>query len=152
VADSRLGGSARAQVGVFEVDEASLPAVVAATSPRVVVVTNLFRDQLDRYGELESSAAVISAGLAALPAASQVMLCADDHRPELEQVEVPPAQPDAALAIEHRPTVLELDRNCRRGKHRARERQPERGADDVDRAVHRVPSAFSQTAGTPFRR
>jgi lipid II isoglutaminyl synthase (glutamine-hydrolysing) len=78
VADSRLGGSARAQVGVFEVDEASLPAVVAATLPRVVVVTNLFRDQLDRYGELESSAAAISAGLAALPAASQVMLCADD--------------------------------------------------------------------------
>jgi UDP-N-acetylmuramyl tripeptide synthase len=78
VADTRLGGRARAQVGVFEVDEASLPAVVAATSPRVVVVTNLFRDQLDRYGELESSAAAISAGLAALPAASQVMLCADD--------------------------------------------------------------------------
>jgi lipid II isoglutaminyl synthase (glutamine-hydrolysing) len=78
VADSRLGGSARAQVGVFEVDEASLPGVVEATSPRVVVITNLFRDQLDRYGELESSAAAISAGLAALPAASQVMLCADD--------------------------------------------------------------------------
>ena len=78
VADSRLGGGARAQVGVFEVDEASLPAVVAATSPRVVVVTNLFRDQLDRYGELETSAAAISAGLAALPAASQVILCADD--------------------------------------------------------------------------
>ncbi len=78
VADSRFGGSARAQVGIFEVDEASLPAVVAATAPRVVVVTNLFRDQLDRYGELESSAAAISAGLAALPAAAQVMLCADD--------------------------------------------------------------------------
>ncbi len=78
VADSRLGGSARAQVAVFEVDEASLPAVVTATSPRVVVVTNLFRDQLDRYGELESSAAAISAGLAALPQASGVVLCADD--------------------------------------------------------------------------
>ncbi len=78
VADSRLGGGARAQVAVFEVDEASLPAVVAATSPRVVVVTNLFRDQLDRYGELESSAAAISAGLAALPQAAQVVLCADD--------------------------------------------------------------------------
>jgi len=32
VADSRLGGSARAQVGVFEVDEASLPAAVAAAT------------------------------------------------------------------------------------------------------------------------
>jgi UDP-N-acetylmuramyl tripeptide synthase len=78
VEDSALGGTARAQVGVFEVDEASLPAVVEATSPRVVVVTNLFRDQLDRYGELESSAASISAALAAMPTASQVLLCADD--------------------------------------------------------------------------
>ncbi len=78
VADSRLDGAARAQVAVFEVDEASLPAVVSATSPRVIVVTNLFRDQLDRYGELESSAAAISAGLAALPQAAQVVLCADD--------------------------------------------------------------------------
>ena len=60
IQDSHLGGAARAQVGVFEVDEASLPAVVEATTPRVVVVTNLFRDQLDRYGELESSAAAIA--------------------------------------------------------------------------------------------
>jgi lipid II isoglutaminyl synthase (glutamine-hydrolysing) len=78
IEDSHLDGAARAQVGVFEVDEASLPAVVAATTPRVVVVTNLFRDQLDRYGELESSAAAIASALAALPSASMVVLCADD--------------------------------------------------------------------------
>jgi lipid II isoglutaminyl synthase (glutamine-hydrolysing) len=78
VEDSGLGGTARAQAGIFEVDEASLPAVVEATSPRVVVVTNLFRDQLDRYGELESSSASISSALAAMPSASQVLLCADD--------------------------------------------------------------------------
>lgn len=78
IEDSHLDGAARAQVGVFEVDEASLPAVVEATTPRVVVVTNLFRDQLDRYGELESSAAAIASALAALPSASMVVLCADD--------------------------------------------------------------------------
>ncbi|MDP9325010.1 MAG: Mur ligase family protein, partial [Candidatus Dormibacteraeota bacterium] len=72
------GAAGPAEIGVFEVDEAVLPAAVEALVPRVVVVTNLFRDQLDRYGELESSAAAIGSGLAALPAASHVILCGDD--------------------------------------------------------------------------
>jgi UDP-N-acetylmuramyl tripeptide synthase len=80
VQDSRIGGSARAEAGVFEVDEASLPAAVEAIAPRLVIVTNLFRDQLDRYGELESSSAAISSALAALPAAAVALLCADDPR------------------------------------------------------------------------
>ncbi|HUZ84632.1 MAG TPA: MurT ligase domain-containing protein [Gaiellales bacterium] len=42
-----------ATIGVFEVDEAALPAVAAALKPRVLALGNLFRDQLDRYGELE---------------------------------------------------------------------------------------------------
>ena len=36
--------------GVFEVDEAAFPQVVAELRPRTILVTNLFRDQLDRYG------------------------------------------------------------------------------------------------------
>ena len=75
---SGLGGRPAAELGVFEVDEAVLPHAVAATTPRLVVVTNLFRDQLDRYGELEASAAAIRAALSALPAESEVLLCADD--------------------------------------------------------------------------
>ncbi len=39
--------------GLFEVDEAWLPAVSAQLSPTLLVLGNLFRDQLDRYGELE---------------------------------------------------------------------------------------------------
>ena len=80
VARAGVGGAANAEAGVFEVDEASLPAAVAAISPRLVVVTNLFRDQLDRYGELESSSAAISSALAALPSAATALLCADDPR------------------------------------------------------------------------
>ena len=41
------------QVGVFEVDEAALDSVVDQARPRALVLMNLFRDQLDRYGELE---------------------------------------------------------------------------------------------------
>lgn len=40
-------------VGIFEVDEATLPLVWEALHPRAVVLTNLFRDQLDRYGEID---------------------------------------------------------------------------------------------------
>jgi UDP-N-acetylmuramyl tripeptide synthase len=46
-------GRGRDQLGLFEVDEAWLPAVADAVQPRLVLLSNLFRDQLDRYGELE---------------------------------------------------------------------------------------------------
>ena len=41
------------QVGLFEVDEAALTGVCATLRPSTLVLGNLFRDQLDRYGELE---------------------------------------------------------------------------------------------------
>ncbi len=41
------------QIGLFEVDEAWLPRVAGAVQPRAFLLSNLFRDQLDRYGELE---------------------------------------------------------------------------------------------------
>ena len=75
-ADGRL----RADWGVFEIDEATLPAAVEEIRPRVVVVGNLFRDQLDRYGELEHTAAAIQRALEALPEASTAVLNADDPR------------------------------------------------------------------------
>jgi len=46
-------GRERDQLGLFEVDEAWLPAVARDTHPRLLLLSNLFRDQLDRYGELE---------------------------------------------------------------------------------------------------
>jgi UDP-N-acetylmuramyl tripeptide synthase len=42
-----------AELGLFEVDEAALPEVARQVRPRAVSLGNLFRDQLDRYGELE---------------------------------------------------------------------------------------------------
>lgn len=41
------------QLGLFEVDEAWLPSVAEQVDPKLLLLSNLFRDQLDRYGELE---------------------------------------------------------------------------------------------------
>lgn len=75
-ADGRL----RAEWGVFEIDEATLPAAVEEIRPRVVVVGNLFRDQLDRYGELEHTAGAIERALRQLPENGTAVLNADDPR------------------------------------------------------------------------
>jgi len=42
-----------AELGLFEVDEFALPELLRRLRPRVLSLGNLFRDQLDRYGELE---------------------------------------------------------------------------------------------------
>ncbi len=64
-------------VAVLEVDEATMPRVLADVAPRVVCVTNVLRDQLDRYGELDKTAALIGDALATVPGA-HVLLNADD--------------------------------------------------------------------------
>jgi len=46
-------GRPAGDIGVFEVDEATVPRVVPHLAPRVTIFTNLFRDQLDRYGEID---------------------------------------------------------------------------------------------------
>jgi lipid II isoglutaminyl synthase (glutamine-hydrolysing) len=46
----------RGREGLFEVDEAWLPRVAGQLDPSLIVLGNLFRDQLDRYGEIEALA------------------------------------------------------------------------------------------------
>jgi UDP-N-acetylmuramyl tripeptide synthase len=50
---SALVAARDAELGLFEVDEAALPEVARRVRPRALSLGNLFRDQLDRYGELE---------------------------------------------------------------------------------------------------
>jgi len=75
---SSLTGRIRGDIGVVEVDEFALPAAVQALQPRMLVLLNLFRDQLDRYGELETVARTWRAALAALPSDALVVVNADD--------------------------------------------------------------------------
>ena len=77
-AQSSLTGQPRAAIGVIESDEAALPEILRRVQPRVVVLNNLFRDQLDRYGELDAIARLWRPALAALPADATVVVNADD--------------------------------------------------------------------------
>ena len=78
VSDSSLFGKPSSEMGLFEVDEASVPKVAAEADLSLLAVLNLFRDQLDRYGELAYTAKVIASAFPDLPASGTVVLNADD--------------------------------------------------------------------------
>jgi UDP-N-acetylmuramyl tripeptide synthase len=78
VADAGVSGRPRSELGLFEVDEASVPEVAAETKPRTLAVLNLFRDQLDRYGELAYTGKVVASAFGSLPPEGRVILNADD--------------------------------------------------------------------------
>src|SRR3954462_8371821 len=64
--------------GLFELDEGWLPRVAPQLRPRLLVLGNLFRDQLDRYGELERLADEWAALVTRLEGACEFALNADD--------------------------------------------------------------------------
>jgi len=75
---STLLESRGAELGLFEVDEGALPDVAARLRPRAVCLGNLFRDQLDRYGELELVAERWRGAVAALSPRARLIVNADD--------------------------------------------------------------------------
>jgi UDP-N-acetylmuramyl tripeptide synthase len=68
-------GRARSRILLAEVDEGSLPALCQEIRPRLAVVTNFFRDQLDRYGELDLTVRKVRE---TLPPETVLVLNADD--------------------------------------------------------------------------
>jgi lipid II isoglutaminyl synthase (glutamine-hydrolysing) len=64
--------------GLFEVDEAWLPKVAAQLDPTLIVLGNLFRDQLDRYGEIEILADEWAKTVAGRVGRTRFVLNADD--------------------------------------------------------------------------
>ena len=75
---SALVVARRAELGLFEVDEGALPEALSRTRPRVVALGNLFRDQLDRYGELEIVAERWRAAIGELPPTATLVVNGDD--------------------------------------------------------------------------
>src|SRR5262249_4074806 len=71
-------GAPRADVGVFEVDEATVPAALRHIEPRVLLLLNIFRDQLDRYGEVHFVANLWRTAVSELNSRTTVLLNADD--------------------------------------------------------------------------
>jgi UDP-N-acetylmuramyl tripeptide synthase len=78
IRSSSCSGMLGAQAGVFEVDEFWLEEAVIAIHPKVVVVMNVVRDQLDRSGELETTAFRIGAALRKLNSDAFVVANVDD--------------------------------------------------------------------------
>jgi len=63
----KLNGDFKAKYVLLEVDEAAFKSVCPLLKPKYVVVTNFFRDQLDRYGELYKTLLNIKTGLTECP-------------------------------------------------------------------------------------
>ena len=78
VREADLRGKMDARLLLLEVDEATMRRVTPEIAPDMVLITNIFRDQLDRFGELYSMARMLEAAIAALPAQASVVLNGDD--------------------------------------------------------------------------
>ncbi len=73
-----LLGHVRGDSALFETDEAVMPRILADVQPRVIVLTNLFRDQLDRYGEVDYVAGIWRDAVRDLSPEVTLILNADD--------------------------------------------------------------------------
>jgi UDP-N-acetylmuramyl tripeptide synthase len=121
---SALVAARDAELGLFEVDEAALPEVARRLRPRAVSLGNLFRDQLDRYGELELLAGRWREMARALPPEAALVANGDD--PQLGE-----------LALAHDPrtrTVFGLD-------------DPRHAATELQ---HAADSKWCVRCGTPY--
>lgn len=78
--NTKPGSDSEPRIGIFEVDEATVRNVSAQLAPRVFSVGNLFRDQLDRFGEVDQTARLIQEGIEPLAPDATLVLNADDPR------------------------------------------------------------------------
>lgn len=77
---SSLTGKLNVDNTLLEIDEAYLPKITENITPKTIALTNLFRDQLDRYGELDTTAKKVFSGINNIPTKENLTLVvnADD--------------------------------------------------------------------------
>lgn len=71
-------GKPGGDLAIMEADEGAFPGIVRDLRPQGVVITNVFRDQLDRYGEVDRVRSILKQGLKQLESGQHVVLNADD--------------------------------------------------------------------------
>jgi lipid II isoglutaminyl synthase (glutamine-hydrolysing) len=76
--NSNLLGTLDVDYAILEVDENIVPKVLAPIQPKLILCLNLFRDQLDRYGEVDSISKRWTKAIATLPSQTIVVANADD--------------------------------------------------------------------------
>ena len=77
ISDVKINSTARSKTALLEVDEAAFRIASRYIKPSILVVTNFFRDQLDRYGELYSTLNAVKEGISNIPDTT-LILNADD--------------------------------------------------------------------------
>ncbi|MBO3461490.1 Mur ligase family protein [Aetokthonos hydrillicola Thurmond2011] len=75
---TNLVGTLDVDYAILEVDENILPKILAPLQPRVILCLNLFRDQLDRYGEVDTISKRWTKVISTLPLETVVIPNADD--------------------------------------------------------------------------
>jgi UDP-N-acetylmuramyl tripeptide synthase len=78
ILQTNKAGRLEKDYAIFEVDENALPLILKQFVPDYIVLLNLFRDQLDRYGELNTIARKWQESIAELPETTALILNADD--------------------------------------------------------------------------
>jgi UDP-N-acetylmuramyl tripeptide synthase len=81
---ANLSGKLPYDVALFETDENTLPLLAKQISPDAIIFLNLFRDQLDRYGEVNTIASKWQTALNKLPKTTNLFVNGDD--PELSYI------------------------------------------------------------------
>ncbi|MEH1800095.1 MAG: Mur ligase family protein [Nostoc sp.] len=75
---TNLLGTLNTDYAILEVDENIVPRVLAPLQPRIILCLNLFRDQLDRYGEVDTISKRWTKVISTLPPETVVIPNADD--------------------------------------------------------------------------
>ena len=73
-----LGQLTTKKLAIWEVDEAVAPQAIKQLQPQILLFTNLFRDQLDRYGEIDTVLKNWRTGLKSLPQTACLIVNLDD--------------------------------------------------------------------------
>ncbi|VEP14859.1 UDP-N-acetylmuramyl tripeptide synthase [Hyella patelloides LEGE 07179] len=76
--DTKITGKLDTDYAILEVDENILPLVLKDCQPQYILALNLFRDQLDRYGEVDTIAQRWQKAISPLPSETTIILNADD--------------------------------------------------------------------------
>ncbi|MBW4593304.1 MAG: Mur ligase family protein [Brasilonema angustatum HA4187-MV1] len=76
--NTNLVGGLDVDYAILEVDENILPKILAPIQPKIILCLNLFRDQLDRYGEVDTISKRWTKVISTLPTETVVIPNADD--------------------------------------------------------------------------
>jgi len=80
IKNSNLVARVKFDLGIFEVDENSLPLAIENLNPSLIIILNLFRDQLDRYGEIDAIIEKWKKALDKIDKKTVLVLNADDPK------------------------------------------------------------------------